>query len=208
MMPPVVMRGTRLLAVALAPALALSLAMALFSSAPAAADAPRWSVVGAESTITVVATQLGSPFEAVFRSFSADIRFDPDHPEASSAKVVIDVSSFDSGNADRDARALGPDFFDVAAHPEATFETMRFRRGGGGWIADAALTIKGVPRPVSLPFTLRIDGERAEMTGTLEIDRGDFAVGTGEWAPASSGVGRTVGIDLHLLAVRDADGRN
>lgn len=169
----------------------------------AGAEAPRWSIVRAESAITAVATQLGSPFEAGFAAFSADIRFDPEQPAASLATVVIDVASYDSGNAERDTRALGPEFFDVAAHPEARFETTAFSRDDAGWVADAVLTIKGVTRRVSLPFTLRIDDGRARMAGSLEIDRGDFGVGTGEWASASSGVGRTVRIDVRLVAVRD-----
>ena len=58
-------------------------------------------------------------------------------------------------------------------------------------------TIKGISRPVGLPFTLTIAGATAHMVGKAHVTRTDFTVGTNEWAkPDPVALDVTVNVDL------------
>jgi len=161
--------------------------LVLLAAGPSHAEPLSWTVDADASRLVFQATQLSAPFEGRFRTYTADIAFDPDDLAASRVRVEIDVTSIDTGNAERDTAALGPDWFDSANHPTAVFETTSFSAiGDGGYEARARLTIRGEAQDVVLPFTISIteDGGRvnARMAGELTISRGDFGVGRGQWA--------------------------
>lgn len=162
-------------------------------TASASAEPQSWAVDPAESEIVFVATQLGAPFEGVFRRFEADIRFDQDDLPNSSVTVTIDVASLDTGEDQRDGQAKGPEFFDVANHPKAIFRTSSITKTDSGYVADGSLEMKGITKPVQLPFTLDFSGSGARMSGGLVIDRTDWTVGTGEWLS-----GDTVGLNVEI----------
>lgn len=168
-------------------------------AASASAEPQSWTVDPAESEIVFVATQLGAPFEGVFRQFEADIRFDREDLPNSMASVTIDVGSLDTGEDQRDGQAKGPDFFDVANHPKAIFRTTSITKTETGYLADGTLEMKGISKPVQLPFTLAFSGDQARMSGGLVIDRTDWTVGTGEWLSGDT-VGLEVEIKIDLLA--------
>ena len=165
----------------------------------ASAEPKSWTVDPAQSEIVFVATQLGAPFEGVFRTFEADIRFDREDLPKSTASVTIDVGSLDTGEDQRDSQAKGPEFFDVASHPTAIFKTSAITKTDTGYLADGTLEMKGITKPVQLPFTLEFLGDQARMSGGLIIDRTGWTVGTGEWLSGDT-VGRDVEIRISLLA--------
>jgi cytochrome b561 len=119
-------------------------------------------------------------FNGRFSRWRADIRFDPNNLEQSSAVVRIEVASAATGVPVHDGALPGPDWFNASANPTAEFRTTRIRaRGAGQYEARGNLTIRGETRSIDLPFTLAIDGDRASMTGRTTIDRRDFGIGVG-----------------------------
>ena len=59
------------------------------------------------------------------------------------------------------------------------------RKAGEGYEAVGEMTLKGVTRPLTLPFTLQIDGDTAEAEASFTIDRTRFGVGSGWDVPDS-----------------------
>ena len=177
---------------------AVMTALVLVASLPALAAPPTWIVDDGESRIGVTATQTGAPFEAAFETFTADIAFDPGDLGASRVSVLIDIASFNSSNSDRDTLAMGADWFDTSAFPQARFEASAFRHlGGDAYEADGTLGIRDVTREVTLPFTLDIDGDTARMHAELMVDRTNYDLGRGDFASAELvGYGVTIIIDL------------
>lgn len=185
--------------------LAAGLAAGLLCLRPvtAAAEPPAWRTDPAASVIAVTATQMGGRFEGVFRRFETEIRFDPADLAGSRVTVTIVTGSLDTGNDQRDVAARAPEWFDVAAHPTARFEAGTFRAlGGDRYAAAGTLEIKGMARPVTLPFTLSIAGDRAHAAGSLAVERADFALGTGEWM-TNGVIGPTVEIRIDVRATRE-----
>jgi polyisoprenoid-binding protein YceI len=112
--------------------------------------------------------------------------------------VTIDLASEVSDEPDFDSGLKGAQGFDASRFPTARFVTKRFTaKSPMSYVAEAVLTIRGISRDITLPFTLTISGRSAHMNGTAHLSRTDFGVGQGEWAqptPVSHDV--TVSVDL------------
>ena len=135
------------------------------------------------SSLTFATAWSGEAIQGRFDRWTADIQFNPDALDRSRVSVSIDMASAVSGDEQRDASLPSADWFDTAAHPKATFTASRFERTGDGrFVARGQLSLRGVSRPLTLPFRLKIDGDRAEVSGVTTLDRTTFGVGQGEWA--------------------------
>ncbi len=174
-------------------------ALALLA-APAIADAATWTVDQAHSRLGFRATQEDAGFEGNFRSWNAAISFDPKHLATSHVTVNVAIASAFTGDKDRDAYLPTDVWFDAKHFPTATFTVSKFvDQGGGRYQAIGELSIKGVKRPVTLPFTLAITGDTAKMSGELVIDRTWFNVGSGKWKDPAE-VGTKVVVVVNLVA--------
>ena len=152
------------------------------AAAPAMAAPAAWTVDPAASKLAFQGAVSGTPFTGAFRRWNAQIAFDPKALAASHVAVSVDVASAASGDADRDQSMPTTDWFWVAKFARASFVSHAFRDlGGGRYVAAGDLTLRGVTRPVSLPFTLSIAGDKAVMNGSAVIDRTAFGVGQGQW---------------------------
>ena len=169
---------------------------------PHAHGVPSWQVASASSSIAYTGVHAGVPFEGHFSSWRADIRFDPEDLEHSSATVTIDMRSASDGVALHDQSLPQEEWFDVAHHPTATFRTTSIQsRGSGSYEARGALTIKDRAINLNLPFTLSITGSRAVMDGTARINRADADLGMAS-DPGGDFVSRDVGVRVHVEATR------
>ncbi|HTE43315.1 MAG TPA: YceI family protein [Steroidobacteraceae bacterium] len=141
-----------------------------------------WKTDPEQSTLSFVGKQSGADFEAVFRSFTADIQFDPKALATSRFSVNIDVKSVNSKDQERDEIIRGPDLFAVEKFPTARYVADVFTDNGDGkFSATGKLTIRDVTRNVPIEFTLQSDATGAWLRGSAALNRLDFGVGQGEW---------------------------
>ena len=171
--------------------LALLLAVALPA---AAAD---WRMDVAASRLDFAATFEKTPAPGVFRQFDARLSFGDDTPAGGRLDVTIRVASADMGSADINKAIAGPEWFDFARHPQATFQSTEVRREGNRYLARGTLTLKGVPRQVDVPFTWNASADAATMEGEFTVQRAAFGIGTGEWM-ATNVIGPDVKVKLRV----------
>ncbi|MEJ0060582.1 MAG: cytochrome b/b6 domain-containing protein [Terricaulis sp.] len=173
------------------------------ATAPVVAGPPPvWTVDRGASSIHFTGTHAGNAFEGAFSRWRADIRFDPNNLDASSARVTIETASASDGVPLHDQSLPQEEWFDVANHPTAIFRTTRIRaRGANTYEARGSLTLKGQPITLALPFTLRFEGDRAIMEGTASIDRREADLGQAS-DPDAEFVSREIGIVVHVEARR------
>jgi polyisoprenoid-binding protein YceI len=96
----------------------------------------------------------------------------------------------------------GADWFDVASHAKATFTATRFEKTGENrYVALGTLTLRGVSKPQRLPFTLKIEGDKARVSGVTTLDRTAFGVGQGEWKSTDQ-IPAEVKVSVNLTATR------
>lgn len=149
------------------------------SSAPAAA--PIWTVDKAASRLTFRATANGEGFDGVIKNWDAQIAFDPKNLKASHAMVSMTMASVVTGDPTRDQMLPTGDWFDVGKFAKATFESNAITETGPDhYVANGTLTLHGIKRAVSLPFSLTIAKDVAKMDGAVTLNRMDFGVGKGQ----------------------------
>ena len=116
--------------------------------------------------------------------------------------ITVDLGSAASGDGERDETLKGGDFFAVGTSRTAVFRADRFRKTGTDrYIAQGTLRLKGVTAPLSLPFTLRIDGDTATMQGSATIDRLTWKIGESEFS-STSDIPAAVAVEIALKARR------
>ena len=104
--------------------------------------------------------------------------FDPDRPQASSVEVRLDMSSLTIGAGWFDGKLHGPDYFDVARFPQATFRsTQVVTIGPDRATITGDLTLHGVTRQVVLTATCQRSGGTLVLNAHTRIRRSDFGIG-------------------------------
>jgi cytochrome b561/polyisoprenoid-binding protein YceI len=168
---------------------------------PAQAEPSVWKVASG-STLAFATSWSGSSIEGRFDRWSADIVFEPEALDRSKVSVSIDLASAVSGDEQRDESMRGEDWFDTARHAKATFTATRFEKTGENrYVAHGQLSLRGVSKPVRLPFTLKIEGDKARVSGVTTLDRTAFGVGQGEWTSTDQ-IPAQVKVSINLTATR------
>lgn len=168
------------------------------ASAPAAA--PVWAVDKAASRLTFRASANNEGFDGVFKTWDAQIAFDPKNLKASHATVTVAMASVVTGDPTRDQMLPTADWFDVGKFGKSVFETTSITEAGPNrYIANGTLTLHGVKRAVTLPFTLTIAKDVAKMDGTTTVNRMDFSLGHGQ-AGGPETVSPQVAVTVKLTA--------
>ncbi len=197
----------------LAGAVAVALLAWLAQNATASEQAA-WSPDAAHTEINFSVSHFFTPVTGSFEEYEIDLDYNAEHPEKSTVEARISVASVNTGNEKRDNHLRTADWFEADKYPYMTFKSTSVRQTGENQlIASGQLTIKGQSHDVELPITLlgkqMIPEQMQQMLGgtkevasfkaSTAIDRGDFGVGTGNWA-ATMVVGGEVDIEILLEA--------
>jgi len=159
------------------------LAAALATGGVAFAQA---KVVPAQSQITFSIKEMGVAVEGRFAKWTADVSFDPKHPETGKVGFTVATASATFGSPETDAEVPKPEWFSVAKFPNATFASTAIKATGAGKFDVAGkLTVKGTTKDVVVPIALVQAGPATTATGAFTIKRNDFKIGEGEWADTS-----------------------
>jgi polyisoprenoid-binding protein YceI len=164
--------------------------------------APAWTVDQRASSIGFAGSMDGAAFRGVFSRWSAAIRFDPANLAGSSARVIVEPASANSGDATRDTTLREGDWFDTVRSPQVIFQTSSFRNTGPNrYEAVGTLSVKGRAIPLTLPFTLTITGAQADMRASLSLDRTRLGLGV-QFDPSGGQVAKAVAVNIVVKATR------
>lgn len=163
-----------------------------------------WTVT--DGTLAISVTQMGSPVAGQFGDWTASIAFDPETTAETVGHTTVTIATGSLTLGSVTDQATGTEFLNAAEFPTATFDADLKRAAEGsatGYVADGTLTIRGETIPVTLPFDLALEGDTAQATGGLTLDRRDFAIGTRTYADEGS-VAFAVAVTIDLTATRAA----
>jgi len=159
--------------------------LALVACLSAAAAHAQQAVVPAQSEVTFTSRQMGVPVDGRFKSFSAQVAFDPTKLGTSSIAFSVDTGSADIS---REANAELPKatWFNVAQFPKATFNSSAIKRiDASKFEVRGKLAIKGMSSDVVVPVNLTQNGATTVASGAFPIKRLSFRIGEKEWADTS-----------------------
>ena len=129
--------------------------------------------------------------------------------DLSQAKVtaVIEIASVDTGSDSWDAKLRTPAFFDAQKYPEIRFQSRRVKSVKGRWEAVGPLTLHGVTKEITLPFSIqgKFSGPKPDdvlgVHATFTFDRREFGMAWENNSEATV-VGNKVTVDITLAAKR------
>ena len=132
-------------------------------------------------------------------------------PTASTVEATIDVSTLNTGDAQRDGHLKSPDFFEAEKYPTMTFKSTAVKRTGEGeYAVTGDLTLHGITKPVtfavegpSAPGKDPWGNTRIGLSATTKINRKDFGL-TWNSALETGGVlvGEDIGITLDVQFIK------
>ena len=101
-------------------------------------------------------------------------------PSSVSAQITVD--SISTNNQKRDAHLKSDDFFNAPEYPTISFVADRIEASGDGYVAIASLTMHGIKRQISIPFSVsepytnQKGQTRIAIQGKTQINRKDFGI--------------------------------
>jgi polyisoprenoid-binding protein YceI len=117
-----------------------------------------------------------------FNDFTGTATVDGEDLSRSSVNVTIKTDSIDTRNAQRDGHLRNNDFLAVSEYPEITFVSTAVEQDGENINITGDLTIKGITRQVTVPFTFEGTAQdpfgniRAGFEGSTVINRKDYGI--------------------------------
>lgn len=174
--------------------------LALSIAAPASATATHWHSVSSASKLGWTARWEGVPVKGEFPDFQVTGTFDAESPAGGAIEVAVDTRTVDTTSADIIQTIRSKPWFDTGQFPRAHFSGT-FAAQSQGLRLSGTLEIKGRRRQVTFPVTLtRRGADRVLLTGGVALDRGDFAIGSGQWQDGSI-IAKKVTVDFSVVLV-------
>lgn len=159
----------------------------VFALSAAPALAASYEVDGDQSQVEFLYKQMGVTLTGEFTGLQGTIEFDEAAPESMSARIELPLSGVDTGNDEANEELEKPEWFDMDAHPIASFESKQVSPAGDGqYTVAGVLAIKGETQELSIPVVVTTSDDGSMLFETeFEIDRGTFEIGSGTWSDPS-----------------------
>ena len=156
-----------------------------------------------QSTLSFTYRQMGVPMKGDFSRFTAQIAYDPAQPTTASARFEVDLSSIDVGYSDGNDEILKADWLDTSKYPTAHFISREITPLDNNTLAiKGELNIKGKTLAVTAPLTITKKGNTQIFSGSLPINRLNFAIGEGLWSDLNV-VANEITIHFHLVTANE-----
>jgi polyisoprenoid-binding protein YceI len=174
------------------------------TSTATSATLTTWNLDPAHSTAQFkVKHMMISNVKGNFTGLSGVLKLDAANPSGSSVEASIDVTTVNTGDAQRDGHLKSADFFDADQFPTLTFKSTKVTSSGGGdYAVTGDLTLHGVTKSVT--FSVEDVSEpskdpwgnlRIGLSASTKINRKDFGL---SWNAALETGGVLVGEDVTI----------
>ena len=141
--------------------------------------AQQYKPVDAGSSVKFLIKNFGLNVDGSFKGLDGTIVFNPDNLSASAFKVTVDAATVNTGNGKRDGHLKKEEYFDAAKYPKIKFTSTKISGTGkaNNYTVEGTVTIKGVSKAVSFPFSISPSSGVTVFTGQFKLNRRDFKVG-------------------------------
>jgi polyisoprenoid-binding protein YceI len=142
-------------------------------------QAQQYKPADAGSSVKFAIKNFGLTVDGSFKGLQGNITFNPANLSASVFNVSVDVATVNTGNGKRDTHLKKEEYFDIAKYPKINFTAKKITAAAkpGQYTMEGTVTIKGVSKPVSFPFSVSASANGNLFTGQFKINRRNFRVG-------------------------------
>lgn len=149
------------------------------------------SPVDEDGSVSFTVKNLGINTSGEIKGLKGSIQWDEANVSKSSMNVSVDVSTINTGIEMRDSHLKKAEYFDADKFPQISFKSSAVTATS----VSGTLTIKGVSKNISFPYTVKKSNDGYLFEGSFSIDRKDFGVG-GSFTTISN----NVDVQLHVMA--------
>jgi len=150
------------------------------------------------SDIGFTFTMFDSENSGIFTESVVELSYDKQDPGSTTLSATVQTQSLSSGDSQIDSTLPEADWFNVAAHPEATFKSTDVVVENESTLQmTGQLEIKGISREVNFPLTISEESGTQSASGGFTINRLDFDIGKVD-QPDDSTVGFNVIIHFNF----------
>jgi len=154
---------------------AIFTAILALSAVAASAQISKWQIDPAHSEADFTIKHMGiSNVHGHFGNLNGSLNLDEKDINKSSVDATVDITTVDTGVAQRDQHLKSPDFFDATKYPQMTFVGKGLSNNNGQLQLVGDLTLHGVTKPV----TLALDGPSKEQIDPYGKTRRAFSATT------------------------------
>jgi polyisoprenoid-binding protein YceI len=130
-----------------------------------------------DSVIHWKASKVTRSHDGTFPDVEGTISLVDGAPEASSVDVRIDTTTLTSDTDQLTTHLKSADFFDVEAHPEASFRSTSITpQDDGTYRVAGVLDMHGVAKQVTFPATIEVDDDAVRAQAEFSINRFDWEI--------------------------------
>jgi len=141
--------------------------------------AQQYKPVDEKSEIKFVIKNFGLNTSGSLNGLKGTINIDPSNPAASAFNVSVEVNTINTGSDARDNHIKKEEYFDVEKYSTINFVSTVIKKNQNGYAVTGNLTIKGVTKSITFPFTVENQENGIQLNGEFDINRRDFGVGEG-----------------------------
>jgi polyisoprenoid-binding protein YceI len=190
---------------------AIFTAILALTSVAASAQISKWQIDPAHSEADFTVKHMGiSNVHGRFGNVNGSLTLDDNGITKSNVNATVDVTTVDTGVAQRDTHLKSPDFFDSAKYPEMTFVSKNLSSVDGQLQLTGDLTLHGVTKSVTLavegPSKEQLDPygkTRRAFSATTTIHRQDFGLTwNGNLKSGDSVLGDDVKVELDIELIK------
>jgi polyisoprenoid-binding protein YceI len=127
-----------------------------------------------ESSLSYVLIHPLHRVEAISKELTCTIQYDDATHTITSTSFSADVSSFDSGNSNRDSHAL--EVLDALIYPTVSFESKEIKTNGDKLEVGGDLTFHGVTKPIFFPASILRKNSKFVVNGETNVSLTAFQV--------------------------------
>ena len=126
------------------------------------------------STIDFIGSKVTGMHKGGFRKFAGEFQVTGGKVADTGNKVVIDTTSLWSDNDRLTGHLKSADFFNVAQHPTAVFETTSVAQNTTNFTVTGNVTLHGVTKQISFPADIKVSDGSADVNARFFLNRFDF----------------------------------
>jgi len=155
------------------------LSLVFFVSCIISVQAQQLKPIDSKSEVKFTVKNFGLNTPGTFKGLKGNIQFNSSDLSSASFNVSIDANTVNTGIDMRDNHLKGEDYFNAEKYPTINFVSTGVKADNNGYIISGDLTIKGITKNISFPFTAVQQNDGTLFTGNFSINRKDFDVGGG-----------------------------
>lgn len=120
-----------------------------------------------------------STVNGYFKGLKGTVHFDPHDLKSAAVDATVAVNTISTGIGKRNRDLMGEKYFNTAKYPAMRLlsTSVAATDKPNTYHLTGALTIKGVTKTISFPFTAVVSGNAIQLNGQFTINRMDFGVG-------------------------------